>query len=125
MFLGRALRRVELVLSLAIRLWRRIPVLEVAMRTREPLVRSLSRRSGTMRSFPSGEVCGGPTALGIVLSSVAVARAEHVLAGGGQNPDTDLALTEGFQTAFLVAFGIAAMGALWRSFSDLTSPRAP
>ena len=52
------------------------------------------------------------SALGIaVLSTVAVARTEGVLAGPDR-PDTALALTEGFQTAFLVAFGIAVLGAL-------------
>jgi EmrB/QacA subfamily drug resistance transporter len=53
------------------------------------------------------------SALGIaVLSTVAVARTEDVLGGAGQSADTGLAMTEGFQTAFLVAFGIAALGAL-------------
>jgi hypothetical protein len=35
-----------------------------------------------------------------------------VLAGAGQPDSTALALTEGFQAAFLVAFGIALLGAL-------------
>jgi EmrB/QacA subfamily drug resistance transporter len=53
------------------------------------------------------------SALGIaVLSTVAVARTEDVLAGQGQSADASLAMTEGFQTAFLVAFGIAVLGAL-------------
>jgi EmrB/QacA subfamily drug resistance transporter len=53
------------------------------------------------------------SALGIaVLSSVAVARTESVIAGADQPVDTALAMTEGFQTAFLVALGIAALGAL-------------
>jgi EmrB/QacA subfamily drug resistance transporter len=52
------------------------------------------------------------SALGIaVLSSVAVARTESVL-GSAEPVDTALAMTEGFQTAFLVALGIAALGAL-------------
>jgi hypothetical protein len=46
------------------------------------------------------------------LSSVAVARTESVIAGADQPVDTALAMTEGFQTAFLVALGIAALGAL-------------
>jgi hypothetical protein len=46
-----------------------------------------------------------------VLSTVAVARTENVL-GGDRAADTALAMTEGFQTAFLVAFGIAVLGAL-------------
>jgi EmrB/QacA subfamily drug resistance transporter len=51
------------------------------------------------------------SALGIaVLSSVAVARAENVLADG--QVDNAAAMTEGFQTAFMVALGIAALGAL-------------
>jgi MFS family permease len=53
------------------------------------------------------------SALGIaVLSTVAVARTEDVLAGAGGQADTALAMTEGFQTAFLVALGIALLGAL-------------
>jgi EmrB/QacA subfamily drug resistance transporter len=53
------------------------------------------------------------SALGIaVLSSVAVARAENVIAGADRPVDRALAMTEGFQTAFLVALGIAALGAL-------------
>jgi hypothetical protein len=47
-----------------------------------------------------------------VLSTVAVARTEDVLAGGGPSADPSLAMTEGYQTAFLVAFGIAVLGAL-------------
>jgi EmrB/QacA subfamily drug resistance transporter len=53
------------------------------------------------------------SALGIaVLSSVAVARTENVLAGADPPATAALALTEGFQTAFLVALGIALLGAL-------------
>jgi EmrB/QacA subfamily drug resistance transporter len=53
------------------------------------------------------------SALGIaVLTSVALARTDAVIAGAGQPVDTALAMTEGFQTAFLVALGIAALGAL-------------
>jgi predicted MFS family arabinose efflux permease len=53
------------------------------------------------------------SALGIaVLSTVAVARTEDVLAGSEPPASTALALTEGFQTAFLVALGIAVLGAL-------------
>jgi hypothetical protein len=47
-----------------------------------------------------------------VVSTVAVARTEEVLAEAGRPADTALAMTEGFQTAFLVAFGIAMLGAL-------------
>jgi EmrB/QacA subfamily drug resistance transporter len=51
------------------------------------------------------------SALGIaVLSSVAVARTDDVLAGQPVDPAT--AMTEGFQTALLVGLGIAALGAL-------------
>jgi MFS family permease len=53
------------------------------------------------------------SALGIaVLSSVAVARTESVIAGATEPVDTALALTEGFQTAFLIALAVAAVGAL-------------
>ena len=53
------------------------------------------------------------SALGIaVLSTVAVARTDDVLAGADQPVDPALAMTEGFQTAFLVALGIAVLGAL-------------
>jgi EmrB/QacA subfamily drug resistance transporter len=53
------------------------------------------------------------SALGIaVLTSVALARTDAVIARTGQPVDTALAMTEGFQTAFLVALGIAALGAL-------------
>ena len=53
------------------------------------------------------------SALGIaVLSTVAVARTDDVLAGADQPVDTAFAMTEGFQTAFLVALGIAVLGAL-------------
>jgi EmrB/QacA subfamily drug resistance transporter len=53
------------------------------------------------------------SALGIaVLLTVAVARTEDVLAGADRPADPALAMTEGFQTAFLVALGIAALGAL-------------
>lgn len=52
-------------------------------------------------------------ALGIaVLSSVAVSRTEDVLAGAGRGTEPSLAMTEGFQSAFLVAVGIAALGGL-------------
>jgi MFS family permease len=52
------------------------------------------------------------SALGIaVLSTVAVARTDDVLAGADQPVDPSLALTEGFQAAFLVALGIAVLGA--------------
>jgi EmrB/QacA subfamily drug resistance transporter len=51
------------------------------------------------------------SALGIaVLSSVAIARTEDALASGRIDPL--FAMTEGFQTAFLVALGIAVLGAL-------------
>jgi hypothetical protein len=46
------------------------------------------------------------------LTSVALARTDAVIARAGQSIDTALAMTEGFQTAFLVALGIAALGAL-------------
>jgi EmrB/QacA subfamily drug resistance transporter len=53
------------------------------------------------------------SALGIaVLSSVAVARTDDLLGGTGQPVDPALAMTEGFQAAFLVAAGIAALGAV-------------
>ena len=53
------------------------------------------------------------SALGIaVLSTVAVARTDDVLAGADRPVDPALAMTEGFQTAFLVEFGIAVLGAL-------------
>jgi MFS family permease len=53
------------------------------------------------------------SALGIaVLTSVALARTDAVIAGAGQPVDTALAMTDGFQTAFLVALGIAALGAV-------------
>jgi EmrB/QacA subfamily drug resistance transporter len=53
------------------------------------------------------------SALGIaVLTSVALARTDAVIAGSDQPVDRALAMTEGFQTAFLVALGIAALGAL-------------
>ena len=53
------------------------------------------------------------SALGIaLLSSVAVARTENLLAGPDPPTSAALALTEGFQTAFLVALAIAALGAL-------------
>jgi EmrB/QacA subfamily drug resistance transporter len=53
------------------------------------------------------------SALGIaVLSSVAVARTEDVLAGPDPPGSVALAMTEGFQSAFLVALGIALLGAL-------------
>jgi uncharacterized membrane protein YedE/YeeE len=51
------------------------------------------------------------SALGIaVLSTVAVARTEDLLAG--PETSTAVALTEGYQTAFLVALGIALLGAM-------------
>jgi hypothetical protein len=46
------------------------------------------------------------------LTSVALARTDAVIARAGQSIDTAVAMTEGFQTAFLVALGIAALGAL-------------
>ncbi|MGH2822913.1 MAG: MFS transporter [Thermoleophilaceae bacterium] len=53
------------------------------------------------------------SALGIaILSTVAVARTDHVLAGADQPLDPALAMTKGFQSAFLVAFGVAMLGAL-------------
>jgi EmrB/QacA subfamily drug resistance transporter len=53
------------------------------------------------------------SALGIaVLSSVAVARTDSVIAGATQPVDTAFALTEGFQAAFLIALAVAALGAL-------------
>jgi EmrB/QacA subfamily drug resistance transporter len=53
------------------------------------------------------------SALGIaILSSVAVARTNAVIAGADPAVDNAFATTEGFQTAFLVALGIAAAGAL-------------
>lgn len=53
------------------------------------------------------------SALGIaVLLTVAVSRAEDISAGAGQATDPSLAMTEGFQFAFLVAVGIAAIGGL-------------
>jgi EmrB/QacA subfamily drug resistance transporter len=56
------------------------------------------------------------SALGIaVLSSVAVARTNDVLAGDDPPASTALAMTEGFQTAFLAALGIAVLGALLAS----------
>jgi MFS family permease len=51
-------------------------------------------------------------ALGIaILSTVAVSRADNVLSGVGRGAELR-ALTEGFQTAFAVAVGLAALGAL-------------
>jgi hypothetical protein len=47
-----------------------------------------------------------------VLSSVAVARTDSVIAGATQPVDTAFALTEGFQAAFLIALAVAALGAL-------------
>ncbi|MGH2982783.1 MAG: MFS transporter [Solirubrobacterales bacterium] len=53
------------------------------------------------------------SALGIaVLSTVAVSRTDHVLASAELPVDSALALTEGFQSAFLAGFGIAALGAV-------------
>jgi MFS family permease len=53
------------------------------------------------------------SALGIaILTTVAVTRTDDLLAGGDQSVDPAFAMTEGFQTAFLVAVGIAAFGAL-------------
>jgi EmrB/QacA subfamily drug resistance transporter len=53
------------------------------------------------------------SALGIAaLTTVAVARTEDVLAGADQPASTAFALTEGFQAAFLVAFGVALLGAI-------------
>jgi MFS family permease len=51
-------------------------------------------------------------ALGIaILSSVAVSRADDALRGVGREAELS-AMTEGFQTAFAVAVGLAAFGAL-------------
>jgi predicted MFS family arabinose efflux permease len=47
-----------------------------------------------------------------VLSTVAVARTNDVLAGADPPAPTAVATTEGFQTAFLAALGIAVLGAL-------------
>ena len=53
------------------------------------------------------------SALGIaLLSTVAVARTEDAIAGSDPPASTALAMTEGFQTAFQVALGIAVLGAL-------------
>jgi EmrB/QacA subfamily drug resistance transporter len=53
------------------------------------------------------------SALGIaVLTSVAVARTESAVAGASEPIDTASAMTEGFQTAFVVALAIAVLGAL-------------
>ena len=53
------------------------------------------------------------SALGIaVLSTVALSRTEDVLAGTDHATNPSLAMTEGFQSAFLVAVGIAALGGL-------------
>jgi MFS family permease len=50
-------------------------------------------------------------ALGIaILSTVAVSRADNALSGVGREAELR-ALTEGFQTAFAVAVGVAALGA--------------
>jgi hypothetical protein len=51
-------------------------------------------------------------ARGRLLSTVAVARTDDVLAGADRPVDPALAMTEGFQTAFLVALAIAVFGAL-------------
>jgi EmrB/QacA subfamily drug resistance transporter len=57
------------------------------------------------------------SALGIaLLSTVAVARTENVLAGPDPPASTAAAVTEGFQTAFLAALGIAVLGALFALF---------
>jgi EmrB/QacA subfamily drug resistance transporter len=62
-------------------------------------------------------------ALGIaVLSTVAVSRADDALAGAGREGELQ-ALTEGFQAAFAVAVGIAALGALLALV--LFRPRSP
>jgi MFS family permease len=68
------------------------------------------------------------SALGIaVLSSVAVARTEDALAGPDTPASTALAMTEGFQTAFLAAAGIALLGALLALVlcREKTRPRMP
>jgi EmrB/QacA subfamily drug resistance transporter len=53
------------------------------------------------------------SALGIaLLSTVAVARTENVLTGADPPASPAAAVTEGFQTAFLVALGIAVLGAV-------------
>jgi EmrB/QacA subfamily drug resistance transporter len=52
------------------------------------------------------------SALGIaILSTVALSRTDDLLSGS-ESVDPATALTEGFQSAFLVGFGIAAVGAL-------------
>jgi EmrB/QacA subfamily drug resistance transporter len=57
------------------------------------------------------------SALGIaLLSTVAVASTENVLAGPDPPASTAAAVTEGFQTAFLAALGIALLGALLALF---------
>jgi hypothetical protein len=51
-------------------------------------------------------------ALGIaILSTIAVSRADHALSVAGREADLR-AVTEGFQTAFAIAVGLAALGAL-------------
>jgi EmrB/QacA subfamily drug resistance transporter len=53
------------------------------------------------------------SALGIaILSTVAIARTDDVVGNTNQPVDPAFAMTEGFQSAFLVAFGIASVGAV-------------
>ena len=53
-------------------------------------------------------------ALGLaILSAIATARTNHVIAGGGHSQG--FALTAGFQTAFLVGAGFALLAALLAS----------
>jgi EmrB/QacA subfamily drug resistance transporter len=53
------------------------------------------------------------SALGIAaLTTAAVTRSDDLIGGGDPSVDPAAAMTEGFQTAFLVAFGIAVLGAL-------------
>ncbi|MGH2779242.1 MAG: MFS transporter, partial [Actinomycetota bacterium] len=62
-------------------------------------------------------------ALGIaILSTVAVSRADNALSGVGREAELR-ALTEGFQTAFAVAVGVAALGAFLALL--LFRPRRP
>jgi MFS family permease len=54
------------------------------------------------------------SALGIaILSTVAVARSDEILTSANQPVDPAVATTEGFQSAFLVAVGIASLGAVF------------
>jgi hypothetical protein len=63
-----------------------------------------------LRKSPRSFNIGG--ALGIaILSTVAVSRADDALSGVGREAEMRT-MTEGFQTAFAVAVGLAALGAL-------------